>query len=179
VQHSLVDPLPWPNGHFDVVLCNFAVLNHLPRTALATAVAELCRVARHRVIATLRALASPPTACIVGTEQVRELREDCARGQLAVVLRDGSKHVLTFNLYSAETLKALFASEAQVIDLRAIDLILSRFAPDANWTEVLVNRLPGRRQVMERLKKLEEALCRLRGWIDHGTHVLIVAEPNP
>jgi SAM-dependent methyltransferase len=179
VQHSLADPLPWPKGHFHMVLCNFAVLNHLPRLALAPAIAELCRVSSHRVIATLRALASPPTACIIGTEQVRELREDCARGQLAVVLRDGSKHVLTFNLYSAETLKALFASEAQVVDLRAIDLFLSRFAPDANWTEVLVNRLPGRHQVMERLKELEEPLCRLPGWVDHGTHVLIVAEPKP
>jgi SAM-dependent methyltransferase len=179
LQHSLIDPLPWPKGHYHIVLCNFAVLNHLPRLALAPAISELCRVSSYRVIATLRALASPPTACIIGTEQVRELREDCARGQLAVVLRDGSKHVLTFNLYSAETLKALFASEAQVIDLRAIDLFLSRFAPDANWTEVLVNRLPARHQVMERLKELEEPLCRLPGWIDHGTHVLIVAEPKP
>ena len=34
VEYSLSDPLPWPNGHFHVVLCNFAVLNHLPRAAL-------------------------------------------------------------------------------------------------------------------------------------------------
>jgi SAM-dependent methyltransferase len=179
VQHSLADPLPWPKGHFHIALCNFAVLNHLPRLALAPAIAELCRVSSHRVIATLRALASPPTACIIGTEQVRELREDCARGQLAVVLRDGSKHVLTFNLYGADTLKALFASEAKVLDVRAIDLFLSRFGPNADWTEILVNRLPGRRQVIGRLKELEDSLCRLPGWIDHGTHVLIVAEPRP
>src|SRR5262245_22820615 len=96
LQHSLLDPLPWPEGHFDIVLCNFAVLNHLPRAALATAISELCRVARYRVIATLRALASPPTACIVGTDQVRELHEDCGRGELAVMLKDGTRHVLTF-----------------------------------------------------------------------------------
>jgi SAM-dependent methyltransferase len=178
LQHSLLDPLPWPEGRFDIVLCNFAVLNHLPRTALATAISELCRVARHRVIATMRALASPPTACIVGTDQVRELHEDCGRGELAVVLKDGTRHLLTFNLYSADTLKALFVSSAAVLDLRAIDLFLSRFAPDANWTEILVNRLPGRREVMKRLKELEEPLCRLPGWVDHGTHVLIVAQPR-
>jgi SAM-dependent methyltransferase len=179
VHHSLTDPLPWPKGHFDIVLCNFAVLNHLPRVALATAIAELCRVSSHHVIATLRALASPPTACILGTEQVRELREDRGRGQLAIVLKDGTRHVLTFNLYSADTLKALFAPESQILDLRAIDLFLSRFAPEANWTEILVNRLPGRRQVMQRLRELEEPLCRLPGWIDHGTHLLIVARPKP
>lgn len=160
LEHNLIDPLPWSNGQFHIVLCNFAVLNHLPRTALPNAIAELCRVASHRVLATLRALASPPTACIVGIEQVRELHEDCGRGQLALVLKDGTRHVLTFNLYGADTLRALFTPHATVADLRAIDLFLSRFAPDANWTGIMVNRLAGRQEVMERLKELEEPLCR-------------------
>jgi hypothetical protein len=108
---------------------------------------------------------------------VRELHEDRGRGQLALVLKDGSRHVLTFNHYSAETLAALFAPHAAIVELRAIDLFVSRFAPGANWTEVLVNRLAGRHQVIERLKELEEPLCRLPGWVDHGTHVLLVARP--
>jgi hypothetical protein len=177
VQHDLVDPLPWSTGHFHIVLCNFAVLNHLSRAALPTAIGELCRVASHRVIATLRALASPPTACIVGTDQVRELHEDCGRGRLALVLKDGTRHVLTFNLYSADTLKGLFARHGAIADLRAIDLFVSRFAPDANWTKALVEGLAGRQQVVQRLRELEEPLCRLPGWVDHGTHVLIVARP--
>jgi hypothetical protein len=31
--------------------------------------------------------------------------------------------------------------------------------------------------VIERLKEMEEPLCRLPGWVDHGTHVLLVAHP--
>lgn len=164
VRHDLVDPLPWSKGQFHIVLCNFAVLNHLARAALPTAIGELCRVASHRVIATLRALASPPTACIVGTDQVHELHEDCSRGRLALVLKDGTRHELTFNLYSADTLKALFARHAAIADLRAIDLFISRFATDANWTQTLVEGLAGRQQVMQRLKELEEHLCRLT-WV--------------
>jgi hypothetical protein len=130
------------------------------------------------VVATLRALASPPTACIVGTEQARELSEDCGRGQLALVLKDGTRHVLTFNLYSADTLKALFALHAPVVDIRAVDLFIGRFTPGPNRMEGLVSRLAGREQVMQRLKDLEEPLCRLPGWIDYGSHVLIVAQPD-
>jgi hypothetical protein len=78
---------------------------------------------------------------------VRQLQEDCGRGQLALVLRDGTKHVFTFNLYGAETLRALFAPHARILDLRAIDLFLSRFAPDANWTGKLLTRLPRRQDV--------------------------------
>ena len=178
LEHSLADPLPWGRAQFHIVLCNFAVLNHLPRATVPAAVAELCRVASHRVIATPRALASPPTACIVGTEDVRELSEDCGRGQLVLVLKDGTSHMLTFNFYGAETLRALFEPHATIVDLRAVDLFLSRFAPNANWTGNLVNRLAGRQEVVRRLKELEEPLCRLPGWIDHGTHVLIIARPN-
>jgi SAM-dependent methyltransferase len=179
LTHDLAEPLPWSDGHFHLVLCNYVVLNHLPKSALPCAIGELCRVATFRVIATVRALAGPATGCIVGIDQLRDYREDCGRGKLALVLKDGTEHLLTFNLYSAETLKALIAPHATVVDLRAIDLFLNRFAPDAKWTGNLVNCLPGRQEVVDKLKEIEEVLCRLPGWIDHGTHVLIVAQPKP
>jgi SAM-dependent methyltransferase len=178
LSHDLADPLPWADGHFHMVLCNYVVLNHLPKSALPRVVEELCRVASYRVIATVRALASPPTGCIIGTERVREYQQDCSRGELRLVLKDGTEHRITFNLYSAEMLKAVFAPHATIVDLRAIDLFIGRFASDANWTAKLVNGLPGRQQVMRELKEIEEALCRLAGWVDHGTHVLIIAQPK-
>jgi ubiquinone/menaquinone biosynthesis C-methylase UbiE len=178
VMHDLADPLPWPDGHFHMVLCNYVVLNHLPKMALPRVIEDLCRVATYRVISTVRALASPPTGCIIGTEQVREYHQDCGRGELKLALKDGTEHVLTFNFYSAETLKALFQPHAKIVDLRAIDLFLSRFAPDANWTANLVNCLTGRQEVIRKLQEIEETLCRQDGWVDHGTHVLIVAQPN-
>jgi hypothetical protein len=157
---------------------HYVVLNHLPKAALPRGAEELCRVAGYRVIATVRALASPPTGCIIGTEHVREYRQDCGRGELRLVLKDGTEHRLTFNLYSAEKLKRVFAAHATVLDLRAVDLFVSRFASDANWTASLVSGLPGREEVLCRLREIEEPLCRLPGWVDHGTHVLIVAQPK-
>jgi hypothetical protein len=57
-------------------------------------------------------------------------------------------------------------------------IFLSRFAPDANWTAKLVNGLRDRQDVIRKLKEIEENLCREPGWIDHGTHILIVAQPK-
>jgi len=176
-EHDLCDPLPWPDRHFHIVLCNYVVLNHLPRTALPRTVEDLCRVASQRVIASMRALASPPTGCITSTEQVREYRQDCCRGELKLLLKDGTEHRLTFNLYTADRLKAMFARHSAIADIRALDLFISRFAADTNWTSKIVNALPGRTEVLRRLKELEELLCRLPGWLDHGTHILIVTEP--
>jgi ubiquinone/menaquinone biosynthesis C-methylase UbiE len=178
IEHNLVHSLPWRDRHFHIVLSNYVVLNHLPKSVLPRAIDELCRVSSHRVIASVRALASPPTGCIIGTEQVREYHQDCERAELMVLLKDGTKHRLTFNMFSAENLREMFSLHATVIDLRAVDLFATRFAPDEHWTASAMKDLRGRSEVLRELKDVEEKLCRQPGWVDHGTHVLLVAEPN-
>jgi hypothetical protein len=127
---------------------------------------------------TLRAVASPVTACIIGTEHVSRYHHDRYSGELRLVLKNGSEHVLTLNLYSAERLRALFDTQATINDLRAVNLFLSRFALDENWTAHLVRALPGRKQVLRSLREAEEQLCRQPAWLDHGTHVPVVAQPR-
>jgi ubiquinone/menaquinone biosynthesis C-methylase UbiE len=178
VTHNLADPLPWRDHEFHIVLCNYIVLNHLDRSALPGAIGELCRVANHRVIATLRAVASPVSACIIGTEHVSQYHHDRHSGELRLVLKDGSEHILTLNLYSAESLKALFGTRARIVDLRAVDLFLNRFQLDENWTAQLARALPGRAHVLRALREAEEQLCREPAWLDHGTHILLVAQPG-
>jgi len=178
LYHDLAEPFPWTAHQFHLVLCNYVVLNHLPKSVLPRAIEQLCHVGAYRVIASVRSVGSPPTGCIIGTEKLREYHQDCRRGELAIELKDGSKHLLTFNIYSAETLRSLFAPHGIVLDLRAIDIFHTRFAPDMNWTGELVSGLPGRKEIMTKLKEIEESLCRQPGWIDHGTHVLIVAQPT-
>jgi len=58
------------------------------------------------------------------------------------------------------------------------DLFLSRFVPDPNWSSNLVNSLPNRDDVIRKLQEIEEDLCRQPGWIDHSTHILIIARPK-
>jgi SAM-dependent methyltransferase len=175
-ERDLSKPLPWAAGSFQLVLCNYTVLNHLSEHAVPAAIGELCRVSTGRVIATLRALGSAASACIIGMEHVRQYRHDPARGHLALTLDDGSQHRLPMKMYSAQALEAMFLPHADLVDLRAIDLFVNRFAADENWTSSLLDRLPERPSFVEKLKEMEEGLCRLPGWIDHGTHVLVVAK---
>ena len=79
----------------------------------------------------------------------------------------------------AQALEAFFAPHADIVGIRAMDLFVSRFAPDVNWTASLIASLPERPAVVQKLKEMEDGLCRLPGWIDHGTHVLIVVHPRP
>ncbi|MGO4686177.1 class I SAM-dependent methyltransferase [Hyphomicrobium sp. 2TAF46] len=175
-ERDLSNPLPWAARSFQLVLCNYTVLNHLTEHSVPAVISELCRVSAGQVIATLRAVGSAASACIIGMEHVREYRHDPARGHLALTLDDGSQHRLPMKMYSAQALEAMFLPHADIVDLRAIDLFVNRFAADENWTSCLLDRLPDRPSFVEKLKEMEEGLCRLPGWIDHGTHVLIVAK---
>ena len=175
---DLSQPLPWSDRHFDLVLCNYTVLNHLADEALPAAINELCRVASGDVIATLRAIGSSPTACIIGMEHVRQYRQDNDNGALTVTLDDESMHQVPFKMYTAKALSAMFSPHAYIHELRAIDIFSGRFAADGNWNAPLLRNLSERSLVLEQLAKLEEDLCRQPGWIDHGTHVLIVARPK-
>lgn len=178
LEHDLEKPLPWDDGYFHIVLCNYAVLNHIAERMLPHAIGEICRVASVRVIATMRAVGSPASACIIGMEQVREYRNDPSCGQLSLVLKDGSQHRLPFNMYSAQAIEAFFAAHASIVDIRALDLFVSRFAPDENWNASLLAGMPDRLAVVQRLKEMEDTLCRLPGWVDHGTHILVVVQPK-
>ena len=109
-------------------------------------------------------------------EHVREYCHDPSRSNLTFTLNDGSQYALPFKIYSAQALEGLFSPHADVLDVRAIDLFVSRFTADKNWTSSLLDGLPERPAVVEKLKEMEESLCRLPGWIDHGTHVLVVAK---
>ncbi len=175
-EQDLSRPLPWADGYFDLVLCNYTVLNHITPHTLPSAIAELCRVSTGHLIATLRAVGSTPTVCITGMERVREYRHDAGRSNLTFTLNDGSQHALPFKIYSAQALEGLFSPHADVVDIRAIDIFVSRFAGDKNWTSSLLDGLPDRPAIVEKLKDMEESFCRLPGWIDHGTHVLVVAK---
>ena len=110
-------------------------------------------------------------------EHVREYRYDPNRSNLSFTLNDGSQHALPFKLYSAQALEALFSPHADVVDVRADDRFRQALlSADKNWTSSLLDCLPDRPAVIERLKEMEESLCRLPGWIDQGTHVLVVAK---
>jgi SAM-dependent methyltransferase len=178
LEHDLEKPLPWENGYFHIVLCNYAVLNHIAESLLPRAIAEICRVASVRVMATMRAVGSPASACIIGMEHVREYRNDPSCGQLSLVLKDGSQHRLPFNMYSAQAIEGFFAAHSSIVDIRALDVFVSRFAADENWNASLLAGMPDRLAVVQRLKEMEDTLCRLPGWVDHGTHILVVVQPK-
>jgi len=169
---DLTERLPEADARVDLTLCLYCVLNHLPTAALADVVAELARVTRGCFVTTVRAVGSAPTIYIDGVDQARQFRQDHQAGRFFVEMRDGRRIALDSHLFAAAELRQLAAGRFDVEDLRGLDLFHGRFAPDPRWNPAT---LPDSDGFRNELARLEERYGADPAFIDHATHLLLVA----
>ncbi len=81
---------------------------------------------------------------------------------------------LDFRLFRVAELQALAALHFELKDLQGLDLFHGRFARDKRWNPA--NAVPSSRLSRE-LQRLEEAYWRDATFLDHATHLLLVAAP--
>jgi hypothetical protein len=148
------------------------VLNHVPAIALTDVVAELGRVTRGHFVSTVRAIGSAPTIYVEGVDQARQFRQDHQSGRVFVEMRDGRRIAFDSHLFGAAELRRLAEHHFDVEGLRGLDLFHGRFAPDPRWNPATLKDSDGFRS---ELARLEERYGADPAFIDHATHLLLVA----
>ncbi|MEI9993781.1 MAG: class I SAM-dependent methyltransferase [Rhizomicrobium sp.] len=156
----------------DLCLCLYAVLNHVPRADLPGVIAEVARVTRGDVITTVRAAGSTPTIFIGPVASARRFRQDNRTDRFEADLEGGRHAVFNVHLFGAAELEELVSAHFDVEDLRGLDLFHGRFASDPRWNPETMQATPG---FCSELERMESLYCRDPGFIDHATHLLLVA----
>jgi SAM-dependent methyltransferase len=169
---DLTETLPEADAGVDLSLCLYCVLNHVPVGALTDIVAELARVTRGHFVTTVRAVGSAPTIYVDGVDQARQFRQDHQAGRVFVEMRDGRRIAIGSHLFGAAELRQLAEGHFDVDDLRGLDLFHGRFAPDPRWNPATLEDSDGFRS---ELARLEERYGADPAFIDHATHLLLVA----
>ncbi|MEJ0040739.1 MAG: class I SAM-dependent methyltransferase [Rhizomicrobium sp.] len=168
---DIVRPLPEADASVDIVLCLCGVLNHLPAAALPRILSQIGRVTSGYFVSSVRAAGSTPTLYVDAMEHARRFRQDNAVDRLDVELDDGRRLSLPSHLFHSAELRALVAPHLDIEDLSGLDLFHGRFADDPRW-----NAPAGSDDGFVReLARLEKSYCRDGGFIDHATHLLLVA----
>lgn len=175
IEGDVTAGLPVADETVDLCLCLNAVLNHLEAGSQDIAAAELARVTRGHLIATVRTVGSMPSIYVDGVEAAADFRQDNDADQLSVDLRDGRHIEFPSHLFRATELEALFACYIMVSRLTGLDLFHSRFAPDPRW-----NPREGHEDdaFHADLERLEQTYGADPHFIDHATHLLLIAEPQ-
>ena len=78
------------------------------------------------------------------------------------------------HLFTTREIEQLFAPFIQITDLRAMDLLSSRFKPVLRWNGPVADRIPCQERLLEEFERLEELYCRELAWRDYGNHILLV-----
>lgn len=169
---DILEPFCEGNASVDLCLCLYGVLNHVPPTELDSLLGEITRVTRGYFIASVRSIGSQPTIYIEGMEAARTFRQDNRTDKLEAELANGRRISFNSHLFSAAELSGLVEQHFHVEDVCGLDLFHGRFAADTRWnppnaiaTQVLSHQLDS----------LEQIYCRAPEFIDHATHLLLIA----
>ncbi len=169
---DITRPLPEADGSVDLTLCLYAVLNHLKAEDLALVMGEIGRVTSGHFVTTVRAAGSPPTIYVDGIEHARRFWQDNSAERFDVELDDGRHMTFRSRLFTARELRDVVGGQLEIEALRGLDLFHARFAHDPRWTPGWLADNHGFRDALARL---EEQYAANPDFIDHATHLLLVA----
>lgn len=172
---NICERFPESDASIDLCLCLYGVLKHIPAGDLPPVLSEIRRVTRGDFITTVRAIGSMPTAYVGAIEEARKFRQDNENDRFEVEFQDGRRACVCSHLFGAKELRALVLPHLAVKDLIGLDLFHSRFGEDSRWNPDRCGHSP---QLDCDLDRLEHFYCRNQGFIDHATHLLLVAAPH-
>ncbi len=169
---DLTQPLPEADGSIDLTVCLYSVLSHLRPGVLPRIAAELARVTRGHLVATVRPVGSPPSIFVDTIEKAYSFEQDNAHDRCKVELADGRRFTLDIHLFTVSELRALFAPHLDIEALRGLDLFHSRFKSDPRWNPP---SLDDQERLCHELSRIEKACAGRPEFIEHAAHLLLVA----
>ena len=169
---DIFEPLPEQDASIDLCLCLCGVLNHLPAAKLPAVFSEIARVTDGYFVTTARTIGSTPSVYVDSIDHARKFRQDNHANRLDVEFQNGRHISLPSHLFNAVELRSLITPHLDIEDLCGLDLFHGRFAGDPRWNPPDVSF---GRQFASELVQLEKEHCREAEFIDHATHLLLVA----
>lgn len=174
-MRDLTRPLAEADRSFDLTLCLYCVLNHLPQDGLPAVIDELARVTGGAFITTVRTIGSVPTAYVDSLDHTRMFRQDNQMDRFEAELLDGQHLSLPSHLFAAREFEALMKRRFVIDSLRGLDLFHSRFSPDPRWNP---EGLPSDEALVRVLARLEDRFATHPAFIDRATHILLIGRPR-
>ena len=167
--------MPEPDSSVDICLCLYGVLNHVPADDLSTVFDQVARITKGKFVATLRAIGSTPTIYVDGVKAAKAYHQDNVHGRLQVEFQNGRQTSFPSHLFSAAEIRALATPSLEIEELSGLDLFHGRFATDPDWNPA--EATPDA-NFIHALRTLERRFHRNPAFVDHATHLLLMARPK-
>ncbi len=170
---DLTHALPDPDHTYDIALCLYAVLNHLPIRTLDRVAAELGRVTAGMLLVSVRAAGSLPSIYIDTLSHSRSFHQDNDANWIDIEMLDGRRLGLPSHLFTSTELRTLFNPHLATICVSGLDVFHSRFAGNHHWNPPMAQDAA---DFDTELTELEHRYASTPAFIDRATHILLVGE---
>lgn len=172
---NVCDDLSATDKSIDICLCLYGVLNHIAAENIDRILREIERVTLHNLIASVRTVGSTPTIYVDSVATARRFYQDNRLGKLEVEFHNGTTASFESHLYTSEEIRALLINTMEIEDICGLDLFHGRFAFDPRWNPPVAKATE---QFARDLAVLEDRYSRNHEFIDHATHLLLIARPK-
>ena len=120
-------------------------------------------------------IGSTPTIYVDGVKAAKAYHQDNAHGRLQVEFQNGAQTSFPSHLFSAAEIRALATPALDIENLSGLDLFHGRFATDPDWNPA--EAMPDA-NFIHALRTLERRFHRNPAFVDHATHLLLIARPK-
>jgi SAM-dependent methyltransferase len=173
VVRDITNGSAFGNNTFDITLCLYGVLNHLPKLTHDRVAAELSRVTFDSLFLTVRTIGSQPTIYVDKLERAHAFHQDNDADWMEVDLVDGRHIGFTSHLFSSSDLRTLFQPYLSGIALVGLDVFHGRFSTNSHWNSLTVE---DQSAFEADLEQLERRYASNAHFIDRAAHILLIGE---
>ncbi len=170
---DITQTLPFEDAKFDLSLCLYGVVNHLPVEVHDRVAGELNRVTEGTLFVTVRTVGSQPTIYIDRLDRALTFHQDNDADLMEVDLIDGRHISFTSHLFTSGDLRALFRGRFACTLMVGLDVFHGRFALDERWNP---GSITDQADFEGHLVELEHRYACLPLFIDRAAHILLVGE---
>jgi SAM-dependent methyltransferase len=173
IVHDITEGSAFKNREFDLCLCLYGVLNHLPRETHRGTAYELARVTGNSLFVTVNTVGGRPENYVDFATDVAEFQRYENDDVVGVYMMDRQHLEFPSHRFSSIELLALFKDHLAGTTVVGIDMFHTRFAPDARWNPSAV----AFQQDFELdLSELEYRYASDPRFINRAAHILLIGE---
>lgn len=168
---DLSESLPFGDNEFDITLCLYTVLNHIPVSNVQTAVQEMLRVTKEVNVTSIKPAGGMPTVYVCNIEDIVKYEQSFET--LTFLHRNGEQWTICSHLFTREEIIDIFSEFSRVEECLGLGIFSPRLKSPNTWRTK--SGEASFKAVREELEELEKSFCSKPQWIDMANHIMVIS----
>lgn len=167
---DLTETLPFEDNEFDLTLCLYTVLNHIPANKIRTVVKEISRITNGVNITSVKPVGGLPTVYVCDIKDVINYKQSF--DTLSFLHKSGDEWRVCSHLFKRKEIVGLFNNFGKVEECLGLGIFFPRFEFQTDWKTD--DGIESYRTLKNEMEKMEMAHWSNPRWVDMANHIMTI-----